>query len=155
MIIDVLQCTASIDFYRFALAGNVLDLAIGIIISAAFSNLVESLVEDVLTPPFGLLLGGIDFSDLAIQMVNFVYTDQPPVVIRYGKFIQKLIYLLILSFVLFFVIKAINKLRQVANQKKSDEERSRKQEQTEELKVLLEIRNILAWKSKISDEIKF
>ena len=61
-------------FYRFALAGNVLDLAIGII--------VESLGEDVLTPPFRLLVGGIDFSDLAIQRITFVYTDQPSIVIR-------------------------------------------------------------------------
>ena len=133
--------------------GNVLDLAIGVIISTAFSNVVQSLVEDVLTPPFGFLLGGIDFSDLAIQMTNFVYTDQPPVVIRYGKFLQKVIYLLIVGLVLFFAIKAINKLRQVAKQKKSEEEKTRREELSDEVKVLLDIRNILARRPSIFEEI--
>jgi large conductance mechanosensitive channel len=74
-------------FNRFALRGNVLDLAIGIIIGTAFTNVVKSLVDDIITPPFGLILGGVDFVNLTIKMKNFVYKDQPPVVIRYGKFL--------------------------------------------------------------------
>ncbi len=74
-------------FNRFALRGNFLDLAIGIIVGKAFTNVVQSLVDDIITPPFGLILGGVDFVNLTIKMKNFVYKDQPPVVIRYGKFL--------------------------------------------------------------------
>ena len=89
---------------RFALRGNVLDLAIGIIIGTAFTNVVQSLVDDIITPPFGLILGGVDFVNLTIKMKNFVYKDQPPVVIRYGKFIQTMISFFIVTMTVFSVI---------------------------------------------------
>ena len=138
---------------RFAIQGNVFELAIGIIVGSAFSDVVKSLVDDILTPPFGLLLGGVDFSDLVISMMNFIYQDEPPVVIRYGKFLQRLINLLIIAFVLFFVIKAINRVKRLVEQKQIEEENNRKKELSDEVKLLAEIRNILAWKSSIYEEV--
>jgi large conductance mechanosensitive channel len=134
----------SFELNRFALRGNVLDLAIGIIIGTAFTNVVQSLVDDIITPPFGLLLGGVDFANLTIKMKNFVYQDQPPVVIRYGKFLQSILSLLIVAFVLFFLIKGINQLHKIAQRKK---EEIQENEVTEEVKVLREIRDLLTHQS--------
>ncbi|CAF1310384.1 unnamed protein product [Rotaria sordida] len=137
----------------FALRGNVVDLAIGIIIGTAFANVVQSLVDDIITPPFGLILGGVDFVNLTIKMKNFVYKDQPPVVIRYGKFIQTIISLFLMALALFFVIKGINKLHRIATRKKQNEENIQL-ETNEEVKVLCEIRDLLAKQSTIaSDEL--
>ena len=122
------------------------DLAIGIVIGTAFSNVVKSLVDDIITPPLGFLIGGVDFANLTVQISNFVYTNQPPVVIRYGKFIQQIIYLLIVAFVLFLIIKLINKLHRLAVEKKVDTEKAIVKELTDEVKVLHEIRDLLARK---------
>ncbi|CAF0911432.1 unnamed protein product [Adineta ricciae] len=132
------------EFKAFALRGNVLDLAIGIIIGTAFTNVVQSLVHDIITPPLGLVLGGVDFVNLTIQMKNFVYKNQPPVVIRYGKFIQTIISLLIMAFVLFFLIKAINQLHRLAIRKKEKAENKPLDHISDEVKVLREIRDLLA-----------
>jgi len=137
---------------RFALRGNVVDLAVGIIIGTAFTNVVQSLVNDIITPPFGLILGGVDFINLTIKMKNFVYKDQPPVVIRYGKFIQTIITLFIMAFALFFIIKGINKLHQITNKRKQKKESEEmiQLETTEEVKVLCEIRDLLAKQSSVA-----
>ncbi len=136
---------------RFALRGNVVDLAVGVIIGTAFTNVVKSLVDDIITPPFGLILGGVDFVNLTIKMKNFVYKDQLPVVIRYGKFIQAIITLLIMAFVLFFFIKGINKLHQILIEKKQNEENKEmiQFETSEKVKVLCEIRDLLAKQSSV------
>jgi large conductance mechanosensitive channel len=133
-----------LDIYSFATRGNVLDLAIGIVIGTAFTNVVQSLVDDIITPPLGLVLGGVDFANLTIKMNNFVYKDQPPVVIRYGKFIQSIITLLIIAFALFFMIKATNQLYKIAARKKEKKKQDSNIEVTEEVKVLREIRDLLA-----------
>ena len=133
--------------HRFALRGNVLDLAIGIIIGTAFTNVVQSLVDDIITPPLGLLLGGVDFVNLTINMRNFVYKEQPPVVIRYGKFIQAIISLMIVALALFFVIKGINQLHKIAMRKKEKIEIISANDATEEVKVLREIRDLLTRQS--------
>ncbi len=129
------------------------NLAVGIIIGTAFSNVVKSLVVDMLTPPFGFLLGGVDFSNLTIKIRNFVYVDQPPVVVRYGKFIEEIISLLIMALVLFFLIKLINKLEEIATKRRLKEEKQKKIELSDEGKILLDIRNILARKIILFDEI--
>ena len=87
------------EFRDFALRGNVVDLAVGVIIGAAFGRIVSALVDNVLMPPIGYLLGGVDFKDLAINLG----TAQTPVLIRYGMFIQTLIDFAIIAFVLFMV----------------------------------------------------
>ncbi|CAF3725563.1 unnamed protein product [Rotaria sordida] len=131
----------------FATRGSVLDLAIGIVIGTAFTNVVQSLVDDIITPPLGLLLGGVDFANLTIKMKNFVYTSQPPVVVRYGKFIQSCLALLIIAMALFCIIKAINHLYKIAAKKKEKKETDGNIQVTEEVKVLREIRDLLAGKS--------
>ena len=91
------------EFRDFALKGNVVDLAVGVIIGAAFGRIVSSLVDNVLMPPIGYLLGGVDFKDLAINLG----TAQNPVLIRYGMFIQTVVDFAIIAFVLFVVLKTI------------------------------------------------
>jgi large conductance mechanosensitive channel len=124
----------------------VIDIAIGIVIGTAFSNVVQSLVDDIITPPLGLILGGVDFVNLTIKMKNFIYKKQPPVVIRYGKFIQTIITLFLMAFALFFVIKTVNKLDRIATKKKQkgEHEETIQLEANEEVKVLCEIRDLLA-----------
>jgi large conductance mechanosensitive channel len=92
------------EFREFALKGNVVDLAVGVIVGAAFGRIVESLVNNILMPPIGYLIGGVKFSDLAINLP----TPTEPVLIRYGAFLQNVIDFTIIAFVLFVVIKAIN-----------------------------------------------
>ena len=96
------------EFKKFAMRGNVIDMAVGIIIGAAFGKIVDSLVKDVLMPPIGLLLGKVDFSDLKIILTE----GENPVSINYGLFINALISFLIVALAVFILIKAINKLQE-------------------------------------------
>src|SRR5579862_3620931 len=98
----------------------------------------------MITPPLGLVLGGVDFVNLTIKMQNFVYKDQPPVVIRYGRFIQSIITLSIVALALFFIIKAINQLYKIAGRKKEKNKADLIVETSDEVKVLREIRDLLA-----------
>ena len=95
------------EFKTFALKGNVLDMAIGIIIGANFSKIVDSLVKDVLMPPLGWLLGKVDFSDLKLSMG----TEPDIVTINYGLFLNTVISFAIVAFAVFLLVKAINKLK--------------------------------------------
>jgi large conductance mechanosensitive channel len=95
------------EFRDFALKGNVVDLAIGVIIGAAFGKIVSALVENILMPPIGFLLKGVDFRDLTIN----IGTAQTPVLIKYGIFLQTVIDFVIIAAVLFLVIKAIITLK--------------------------------------------
>jgi len=98
------------EFKAFAVKGNVVDMAVGIIIGAAFGKIVSSFVGDVIMPPLGLLIGGVDFSDLAITL-KAAEGDVPAVVLAYGKFIQTVIDFLIVAFAIFMGVKAINRLK--------------------------------------------
>lgn len=98
------------EFKAFAVKGNVVDMAVGIIIGAAFGKIVSSFVGDVVMPPLGLLIGGVDFSDLAITL-KAAQGDVPAVVLAYGKFIQTVIDFIIVAFAIFMGVKAINKLK--------------------------------------------
>lgn len=95
------------EFTKFIMRGNVLDLAVGIIIGAAFTSIVNSLVNDVIMPPIGLLVGGIDFSQIAI-VLQPAQGEQAEVAIRIGVFINALINFLIVAFVVFLIIRAFN-----------------------------------------------
>ncbi|CAI3809641.1 Large-conductance mechanosensitive channel [Pseudomonas sp. MM221] len=97
------------EFKAFAVKGNVVDMAVGIIIGAAFGKIVSSFVGDVVMPPLGLLIG-VDFSDLAITL-KAAEGDVPAVVLAYGKFIQTVIDFLIVAFAIFMGVKAINRLK--------------------------------------------
>jgi large conductance mechanosensitive channel len=104
------------EFKEFAMRGNVVDLAIGVIIGAAFGKIVTSLVNDVLMPPIGLLLGNVDFSNLFLNLngsfetVEAATTAGAPIV-KYGLFINTVIDFVIVAFVIFLVVKGINRLK--------------------------------------------
>ncbi len=98
------------EFKEFAIKGNVVDMAVGIVIGAAFGKIVSALVAGVLMPPIGVLLGGVDFSDLA-YVVKAAVGTQPAVVLAYGKFIQTVIDFTIIAFAIFMVVKGINSLK--------------------------------------------
>ncbi len=134
------------EFQEFILKGNAFDLAVGVIIGAAFTGLVNSLVTDILMPPIGFVTGGIDFSSHFIDLTYLTGGGDPVAsldearkaghaVIAYGKFINVLINLLIVGFVIFMVVKQMNRFR-------------RKEEKPaaapEDIKLLTEIRDILA-----------
>jgi len=115
------------EFKTFAMKGNVVDMAVGIIIGAAFGKIVTSLVADVIMPPIGLLLGGIDFSKLSVSLASGV-------TIKYGLFINTVIDFIIVAFAIFMMIKGVNTLR--------------KKEETapaprEEVMLLTQIRDLL------------
>lgn len=116
------------DFKSFISKGNVMDLAIGVIIGGAFSNIITSIVNDLLMPIFGIILGGIDFTKLTVKVKD--------VTINYGNFIQNVINFLIIAFCIFVFIRIFNKLLN----KKEEEP---KKEIKEDIKLLEEIRNLL------------
>lgn len=98
------------EFKNFAMRGNVVDMAVGIIIGAAFGQIVTSFVNDIIMPPIGMLLGGVNFTELKVVMSEAI-GDKPAVTINYGNFIQVVLDFLIVAFVIFMVIKGITRLR--------------------------------------------
>ena len=97
------------EFKEFAMKGNVLDLAVGVVIGTAFGKIVSSFVGDVIMPPLGLLIGGINFSEFALKLG----TDPKgaPILLKYGSFIQTIFDFLIIAFVIFMALRGINKLK--------------------------------------------
>jgi large conductance mechanosensitive channel len=98
------------EFREFAVKGNVVDMAVGIIIGAAFGKIVTSVVADVITPPLGYLIGGIDFSSLAITLPA-LQEGRPDVTLNYGKFLQTIFDFAIVAFAIFLVVKVVNSLK--------------------------------------------
>ena len=101
------------EFKEFAMRGNMVDLAVGIVVGGAFGGVVKSLVDDVLMPPLGLLIGGVDFKNIAITL-RAATTDAPAVVMGVGAFVNTLVNFAILAFAVFMVIKAMNHMAQKA-----------------------------------------
>ncbi len=100
------------EFKEFAMKGNVVDMAVGIIIGAEFGKIVNSLVNDVIMPPIGLAIGGVDFKDLKLVLQNAdAAANKVAVAISYGAFIQSIFNFIIIAFAIFMMIKAINSLR--------------------------------------------
>jgi len=122
------------EFKEFAVKGNVLDMAVGIIIGAAFGKIISSFVADVIMPPIGLLLGGIDFSKFAITLKEATETTEA-VTINYGLFLNTIVDFLIIAFSIFVVVKQLNKLKKKEEKKPS--------EPAEEVLLLREIRDQL------------
>lgn len=98
------------EFKTFAVKGNVVDMAVGIIIGAAFGKIVGSFVGDMIMPPIGLLIGGVDFSDLAI-VLKAAEGDIQAVTLNYGKFLQTILDFLIVAFAIFMGVKVINRMK--------------------------------------------
>ncbi|MBI2779974.1 MAG: large-conductance mechanosensitive channel protein MscL [Gammaproteobacteria bacterium] len=98
------------EFKAFAVKGNVVDMAVGIIVGAAFGKIVSSLVEDVIMPPIGMLIGGVNFSDLAITLQEAT-AGAAAVTVKYGKFLQTVIDFTIIAFAIFMAVKAISSMK--------------------------------------------
>jgi len=125
------------EFKAFAVRGNVVDMAVGIIIGAAFGKIVSSAVADVVTPPLGLLIGGVDFSDLAITLREAV-DDKAAIVLSYGKFLQATFDFAIVAFAVFLLVKGVNHLK-----RKEAETPSLPPAPSKEEQLLTEIRDLL------------
>jgi large conductance mechanosensitive channel len=122
------------EFREFAMRGNVIDLAVAVVIGAAFTAIVTSLVDDIIMPLVGVLLGGVDFTGLAITVGNASIT--------YGNFIQAIINFLIIAFVLFLIVRSINRLQEKLVKAKA-EAPAAPPEPTREEQLLTEIRDLL------------
>jgi len=127
------------EFKAFAMRGNVMDMAVGIIIGGAFGKIVSSFVNDVLMPPIGLALGNVDFSGLAIQLAE-QGADGKPVLWKYGAFIQTTVDFIIIAFAIFMMIKWMNSL---ARKEEPAPEPAAPPEPSAEEKLLTEIRDLL------------
>ncbi|MCY9375274.1 MULTISPECIES: large conductance mechanosensitive channel protein MscL [Bacillus] len=125
------------EFKAFAMRGNIVDLAIGVVIGGAFGKIVTSLVNDIIMPLVGLLLGGLDFSGL-----SFTFGDA---VVKYGSFIQTIVNFLIISFSIFIVIRALNGLRR---KKEAEEEEEAEEALDAQEELLKEIRDLLKLQTK-------
>ena len=136
------------EFKEFALKGNVLDLAVGIIIGATFTAIVTSLVDDIIMPPIGVLLGGVDFSDYYLQLTNRDQTypslqaarNAGAAVIAFGSFLKAVIKFLIVAFAVFILVKQVNNLRRLIDRQ---EAAAPPPPPTEDVALLSEIRDIL------------
>jgi len=127
------------EFKEFAVKGNVMDMAVGIIIGGAFGKIVTSLVGDVIMPAVGILAGGVDFSGLAITLSNVTGTQT--VTLAYGKFVQTIFDFLIVALSIFFVVKMLNTLRKQGE--KEEAVAAPVAEPSTEEKLLTEIRDLL------------
>ncbi len=99
------------EFKEFAMKGNVVDLAVGVIIGGAFGKIVSSLVADVIMPPIGILMGGVDFAKLGVVLKEAVDDKTPAIMLNYGNFIQAVVDFTIVAFAIFMAIKLMNKMK--------------------------------------------
>ncbi|WP_188364400.1 large-conductance mechanosensitive channel protein MscL [Marinicella pacifica] len=129
------------EFKKFAVKGNVMDMAVGIIIGAAFGKIVSAFVNGVLMPPLGLLIGGVDFSELAIVLKKGTENTEP-VLLQWGAFVQTTIDFLIIAFAIFMVVRVMNKLKA-----KEEAKPEAPPEPSKEELLLTEIRDLLKEKN--------
>jgi large conductance mechanosensitive channel len=133
------------DFKQFIMRGNVIDLAVGVVIGAAFGRIVASLVEDIIMPPIGLALGGVDFTDLFITLSGGEYQSLAQAkaagaaTLNYGVFINTIIQFLIIAFAVFLLVQQVNRLF-----RKAEAKGEAAPQPTQEVKLLSEIRDLLA-----------
>ena len=125
------------EFKEFAMRGNVVDMAVGIIIGAAFGKIVSSFVSDIIMPPLGVIIGGVDFTDLAVTIKSATDSAEA-VTLKYGAFIQTVLDFLIVAIAIFIVIKLMNSLKQ-----EEEEAPEAPPEPSAEEKLLTEIRDLL------------
>lgn len=140
------------EFREFISRGNVVDLAIGVIIGGAFGKIVTSLVEDLIMPPIGVLLGGVNFTDfkwvLVAERVAPGGKPIPAVTVNYGAFFQNMFNFLVIAVTVFLAIKALAVLKAKVAKKEEAEAKAEKKKEAEELKVLKEIRDLLQKQAK-------
>ena len=132
------------EFKQFAMRGNVVDMAVGIVIGAAFGKIVSSLVNDVIMPPIGLLMGGVDFSNLFVNLGEGTFASLAAAeeagapIIKYGVFVNTVLDFVIVAFAIFMVVRGMNRLK-----KKEEEAPKAPPEPPAEQKLLTEIRDLL------------
>ena len=135
------------EFKEFAVKGNAIDMAVGVIIGGAFGEIVNSIVNDIIMPPIGWLIGGVNFSDLKVELPQVVIqgVEMTPATINYGSFIQTIINFIIIALCVFMMIKGLARIK---NAKKEEEEAApaAPAEPSNEEKLLTEIRDLLAKK---------
>ena len=133
------------EFKEFAMRGNVIDLAVGVIIGAAFGKVVGSLVNDIIMPPIGVLVGGMDFKNLAVTLRDAVMDPatgkvaKEAVTLKYGDFIQTLVDFTIVAFAIFMMVKAVIKI----SKKQTEEVPAAPPAPTKDQELLMEIRDLL------------
>jgi large conductance mechanosensitive channel len=132
------------EFRQFAVRGNVIDMAVGVIIGTAFGKIVSSLVGDIVMPTMGFLLSGIDFSHLS-WVIKEAAAETPAVAVNYGKFLQALVDFIVIAWAVFIAVKVINKLREKKEQQKAAEAPAALSKQE---MLLTEIRDLLKNKPK-------
>ena len=125
------------EFKKFAMKGNVVDMAVGIVIGAAFGKIVSSFVNDILMPPIGMMIGGVDFSQLSFTLKEAV-GETAAVTINYGNFIQTALDFIIIAFAIFMVVKGMNRMK-----KKEEAKPAEPPKPTNEEVLLAEIRDLL------------
>ena len=130
------------EFKEFAVRGNVMDMAVGVVIGGAFGKIVSSLVGDVIMPIVGVLTSGVDFKALKFT-IKEAHENIPAVTINYGMFIQTIIDFTIIAFCIFLAIKAINRLKQDKSQEEASTTQEATKEPSDETKLLSEIRDLL------------
>lgn len=129
------------EFKEFAFKGNVVDMAVGVIIGGAFGKIVTSLVSDILMPILGALTGGINFTDMKLVIGNAVLENGEPAAIAYGSFIQNVIDFLIMAMCIFLMVKVLNKI--TSSLKKPEVEKEEKPAGPTQEELLTEIRDLL------------
>ncbi|MBQ0074964.1 MAG: large-conductance mechanosensitive channel protein MscL [Prevotella sp.] len=131
------------EFKAFAVKGNAVDMAVGVIIGGAFGKIVSSIVDDIIMPPIGWLIGGVNFTDLKVELPSVVIegVELAPATINYGNFIQTMLDFVIIAFCVFMLVKGVNSL----NKKKEEEPAAPapEPEPSAEEKLLTEIRDLL------------
>ena len=130
------------EFKQFVQRGNVVDLAVGVVMGGAFGKIVNSLVADVLTPCLAYFTGGVDFKDLAYEIPKVIESSAPAAVVAYGKFLQATFDFLIIAFCIFMLVKAMNKM-----QTKQETAPAAPPEPPAQEKLLTEIRDLLKSRS--------
>jgi large conductance mechanosensitive channel len=125
------------EFREFAFKGNVIDLAVGVVIGSAFGKIVDSLVKDVLMPPIGILTGGVDFSNKVVVLKSATETSEA-ITLNYGLFINALVSFLIVAFAIFMVIRALNRFK-----KQKEATPVVQVTPSKEVELLTEIRDVL------------
>jgi len=136
------------EFKEFVSRGNVLDMAVGVVIGGAFGKIVSSVVNDIIMPPIGLLLGGVDFSDLKVVLQSEQVNElgeviQPLVTLNYGSFIQTVVDFLIIAFAIFTMVKGINQLKRAVEEEEKPKEPEKPAAKPDDVVLLEEIRDLL------------
>lgn len=135
------------EFKEFINRGNVVDLAVGVIVGGAFSAIVTSLVDNIITPVISMLIGGFDLSGLSVTVPSFLGATEPAT-IKYGLFLQHVVDFLITAFVIFLMVRFINKLQEKAKLEEAEKEKAEEKQEDENTALLREIRDALVKQKK-------